>query len=490
MSSQPNVVIIMSDQHHRQFMGCGRDPIIQTPALDALAARGTKFNNTYCAFPLCGPSRMAFMTGQMPSTIHCLDNHRQLDGETLTYAHMFGASGYETILAGRMHFNGPDQRHGFDQRIVSDVTPYVYGQDKGSLGRILDNGPWFTGPHAKSIQRSGPGECAYEQYDQHVAQTASDWITSRKSDQPFMMTVGFVLPHAPFVCSKEDFDKYDALVTEADLPPWEEESLHPELYRFQKDSKLHEEPRVSKQDQRRARVAYYGMCASVDRQVKQVVDAIEAAGMTDNTLIVYTSDHGEQLGEHGLWWKHSFYEGSAGVPLIIAGPGVPQNKTVEQNVSLIDVGPTMLDLSGSKKLPDVLGRSLRCLMDDQPEAWEDTIFAEHLWPASDDGLQRMVKSGHWKLNYYPGFEPELFNTQEDPGEFHDLARDPAHAKLREELLALVTKDWDCKAILARQKKLVESMAYRREATWKCQSPEPDQPWTTGKTIKNHVDTTR
>lgn len=494
MSNQPNVVVIMSDQHHRQFMGCGKDPIIKTPAMDALAKRGTLFENAYCAFPLCCPSRMSFMTGQMPSDLQCLDNARQLDSDTLTFAHMFGASGYETVLAGRMHFNGPDQRHGFDKRIVGDVTPYVYGQDKGSLQRLLSNGPWYTGPTAAAIERSGPGACAYEQYDQIVAQRAADWITSRKSNQPFMLTVGFVLPHAPFVCSEEDFETYDALISEDDLPPWET-MTHPQLKAFQEHSKLvdeqHGKSSVSKKDQRRARVAYYGMCASVDRQVKQVVDAIESAGLTQDTLIVYTSDHGEQLGEHGLWWKHSFYEGSAGVPMIFAGPGVPENRKVTQNVSLIDVGPTLLDLTGSKELPNVSGRSFNCLFKDDTSAqWHDTVFAEHLWHSYPDVLQRMVKRGPWKLNYYPGHDIELFNTIEDPGEFNNRINDPAVAPLQKELLALVLRGWDHDAIMAKQKQSSAAAGIIRDARWKCDMPEPDRPWFENQTVQNHVDTSR
>lgn len=490
MSKQPNVVIIMSDQHHRQFMGCGNDSIIKTPAMDALAARGTQFQNAYCAFPLCCPSRMAFMTGQMPSSLNCLDNARQLDSDTPTFAHMFGASGYETVLAGRMHFNGPDQRHGFHRRLVGEITTDIYGDDRESLKNILTNGPWFTGPSAASIVKSGPGECAYEQYDQVVARRAAEWITSRKNDRPFMLTVGFVLPHAPFVCSQEDFDTYDALVREEDLPDWQD-MTHPELQRFQKQSKLLDEPRVSKKDQRRARVAYYGMCASVDRQVKRVVDAIEAAGQTSNTLIVYTSDHGEQLGEHGMWWKHTFYEGAAGVPMIFAGPGVPQGRKVSQNVSLLDLGQTLLEMTGSKKIPTTQGRSFACLFDQQTQnAWDDTVLAENLWPVADTRLQRMIKRGPWKLCIYPGLDSLLFNTAEDPGELHNRADDPEMAALVKELTAAAMAGWDHEALVAAHVKRRKTAAEVVDALRQSDVPEPDQPWTDGHVIRNHVDTSR
>lgn len=486
---QPNVVIIMSDQHHPQFMSCGKNTIIHTPAIDSLANRGCRFENAYCASPLCGPSRMAFMSGQMPSANGCLDNIKQLHGDTLTFAHMFAASGYQTVLAGRMHFNGSDQRHGFDKRLISDVTSYVYKDDAAMVDELLCNGPWFTGPHVKAIQRSGPGKCSYEQYDKHVAKAASQWINERESDRPFMLTVGFVLPHSPYVASQEDFDAYDKLVSEEDLPPWQEQT-HPELKRYQDASKLNDEPRVSVQDQRRARVAYYGMCASLDRQVKVLLDALEAKGITDDTIIVYTSDHGEHMGEHGLWWKQTFYEAAVGIPMIFAGPGVPQNKTIQQNVSLLDLGQTLLDMTGSKPNPTSQGRSFKCLFDGNTQAWHDTVYAENLFRIDNDCIQRMVKKGPWKLNHYHGHEPLLFNIEEDPGELNNRANDPSCAAIRKELMAMVTKDFDHDAVLAKQKIFCNAVQIIRDSRAKSDMPEPDVAWLRDLKVENYADTSR
>lgn len=486
---QPNVVIIMSDQHNQQFMSCAGHPVVRTPAIDSLAARGTRFENAYCASPLCCPSRMAFMSGQQASKINCLDNMRQLHSDTPTFAHMFSDSGYETVLAGRMHFNGADQRHGFDKRIVSDVTAYAFRDTAQMVDELLSNGPWYPGPNSNALRRSGPGKCSYEQFDQHVAGTAGQWITDRESDQPFMLTVGFVLPHSPFVASQEDFDAYDKLISEDDLPPWQDD-LHPELKRYQDGSKLNDEPRVTLKDRRRTAVAYHAMCASLDRQVKVVLDALEAKGLTQDTIIVYTSDHGEQLGKHGLWWKNTFYEGAVGIPMIVAGPGVAAGATCSQNVSLIDLGQTLLDMAGCKPNPLAQGKSFKCLFEGKQAAWDDTVYADNLWPPTSDCLHRMVKRGPWKLMHFEGFEPLLFNLETDPDEMYNRAADPASAKILQELTTLLKKDWDPKAIMKEQKAFSKLGAMFRENRAKCDMPEPDVAWLRDIKIENYVDTSR
>jgi choline-sulfatase len=304
-----------------------------------------------------------------------------------------------------------------------------------------------------------------------------------------MLTAGFVLPHAPFVCSREDFDTYDALVGDDDLPEWQDQT-HPELLRYQDKSHLLAEPRVSRKDQRRARVAYYGMCASLDRQVRLIIDAIATAGLTDDTIIVYTSDHGEQLGEHGLWWKHTFYEGSVGVPMIFAGPGVPSNQTLTQNVSLIDLGQTLLDMTGSQLNPTAQGRSFAPLFKGDTSTWDDTVLSENLWPPGADCLGRMIKQGPWKLNHYHGYEPQLFNLDQDPGENHDRAADPACASIHEELMTRVSADWDHVLVFARQKRYIAASPILRQARDNCDMPEPDKAWLRELKIRNRVDTSR
>jgi choline-sulfatase len=473
--SRPNIVLIMSDQHHPRFMGCAGEPILKTPHLDALAARGTRFSHAYCNFPLCCPSRMSFMTARYPSDIRCVTNHAQLNSDIPTFAHAFNAAGYETVLCGRMHFNGPDQRHGFQKRLVSDVTK-AYARPGEELERVL--GPVLcrtTGPSANAISTSGPGYSGYQAYDETVSARAADWLRDRDrtpSTPPFLLVVGLVMPHAPFVATPDDYDAYEAQISLDDLPQPHSATLHPALRDHERRSQA-DGAFLPLEDQRRARIAYYGMCAHVDRLVGRVLDALCEAGLDEDTLVVYTSDHGEQLGEHGMWWKHTFYESSVGVPLLMAGPGVPRG-VVENNVSLLDIGPTLLDMVDAPSLPAASGRSFRCLLEGRQNDWHDTVIAENLWGAS--ALERMIKHGDWKLCHYPGQGTQLFNLREDPREMHDRSADPNCRAIRQELLNELQADWDEAAFTAWMEDYLTIAGWTQQWRMQCDLPEPDAPW--------------
>jgi choline-sulfatase len=290
-----------------------------------------------------------------------------------------------------------------------------------------------------------------------------------------MMVVGLVLPHAPFVATPEDYALYDDRVTLDALPGTPPEALHPALRDLQRRAKLEDAEPVPLEAQRRARVAYYGMCTQVDRGVGRILDALEEAGLSGETIVVYTSDHGEQLGEHGMWWKHTFYQGSVGIPLLMAGPGLPQG-TISANVSLLDLGPTLLDVAGAPAIPGATGRSFRCLLEGHGENWPDTAIAENLWPPESTTLQRMLKRGPWKLCHYPGEAPQLFNLEDDPGECHDLADDPACRKTLEALMEALLANWDYDAITARRANSAVVEGWTRQWWKQCDLPEPDAPW--------------
>lgn len=480
-SPTPNVLVVMSDQHHPRFMGCADHPLLQTPNMDRLAQRGTRFSSAYCNAPLCGPSRMAFMTGRYPSQIGCMTNHDQLHSDTPTLAHSFNAAGYETILCGRMHFNGPDQRHGFQRRLISDVTGRPLRPEGESLKLVLDFLSDTTGPNARAIRKSGPGACGYLAYDEAVTDTAVTWLERRGEqacDRPFMMTVGFVEPHAPFVAYPDDFYLYNDQIGVGDLPQPHPEALHPELRRLQRRAGLEDAEPVPLEDQRRARVAYHGMCTFVDRQLGRILDALEQAGLSEQTIVVYTSDHGEQLGEHGMWWKHTLYEGSVGVPMLLAGQGVQAGSVVKENVALVDLGPTLLDLAGAPAIPGASGRSFSCLCEGRAENWPDEAFAEQYWAAVSPHVHHMVRQGSWKLNRYPGFEPQLFNLADDPGETRDRAADAECRAVRESLEARL-EQWRADHPL-RPSPVDEGDGEVRR--WICDAlyggdlPEPDSPW--------------
>jgi choline-sulfatase len=476
-NNHPNILLIMSDQHHPGFLGCAGHSLVETPHIDGIASRGTFFKNAYCGSPLCCPSRMSFLTGRYPSEINCLTNHDQLDSDIPTFAHAFGAADYDTLLCGRMHFNGPDQRHGFHERRTGDVFwPQLHGhpEPRKILGEL-----WGTnGPGINAIRKSGKGKCAYLAHDEHVTDAAVEWLEERSNiNRPFMMTVGLVEPHAPFVAYPEDYDRYNDAITVEDLPAPHPERLHPELARFNRRAGLdNPEDPLSPEDQRRARVAYHGMCTFVDRQVGRMLQALEDLGLDDNTIVIYTSDHGEQIGEHGMWWKHTFYEASVGVPLVMAGPGIPAGKTAHQNVSLMDIGPSLVDLCGAPEIPGATGRSFRCLLDGKGEAWPDLVMSENLWSPASPHVHRMVRKGEWKLNLYPEHDSQLFHLKEDAGENRDRIADPECQEVIVDLVKETERLPDMASVVAglEQKNAARDMV--SNALRKSDLPEPDAPW--------------
>ena len=421
---RPNVLVIMSDQHHAGVMGCAGDAVAQTPNLDRLAAAGALFRNAYCPFPLCAPSRMAFMTAQHPFQIDCWTNETQLDSDAATFAHALLAAGYETVLAGRMHFVRHDQRHGFVRRLIGDVQESAHLAAGWKLDRVLGDLRDTCGCGQNSIIKSGPGRTGYQAYDKAVTDSAVAYLRGRRGGAgPFLLVVGFVLPHCPFVAPPEDFEAFADRIAVEDLPQ-RDDAMHPAMQNWRRQSGVEQPPPIDAQW--RTRAAYYGMCRLMDRNVGRILEALRDAGLLDDTIVVYTSDHGEMLGEHGLWWKSTFYDGACRVPLIVSRPDrATDGATVRENVSLIDVGPTLLDLAGAAPMPAVSGSSFHSLMDGDG-SWPDTAFAENLCGLGGRAAAcRMVRKGQWKYNYYHGADGELFNLVEDPGERDNLWSDPA-----------------------------------------------------------------
>jgi choline-sulfatase len=486
----PNVLIIMSDQHHPRFLG-GVHPFLQTPAMDALAARGTRFSSAYCSFPLCCPSRMSFMSGRYASRVNCNDNLAQLASDVPTFAHGFLASDYNTLLCGRMHFVGEDQRHGFETRLVSDVTTAYVNVDwalRPVLGDFVDT----PGYSRQGLLKSGPGNTGYHDYDRAVCDNAVRWLRERgdqQAERPFMMVVGFASPHCPFIAPPEDYELYDKLVAEADLPDPHLDKVHPLILEQRRMARIDDEPAVPKAAQRRARVAYLGLCTFLDRLVGNITGALAQAGLAEDTIVVYTSDHGEQLGEHGLWWKTTFYEGSVGVPLIMAGPGVPAGKVCGKNVSVMDIGPTVLDMAGAAALPDTDGRSFRCLLGGDEAAWDDEVIAECISAWAKPPAMRMVKRGPWKYCHYHGGAAQLFNLAVDPDELCDRVADPACAEIVAQLRARALRDWDGGAIERQLKVREREVALIREWHKRVKPAEPDPLWF-GSPPQNWADMTR
>jgi choline-sulfatase len=468
---RPNLLYIHSDQHNPAIMGCSGDNLVRTPNLDGLAARGVRFESVYCPSPLCVPSRMATLTGRYPYENRVWTNDHILDSAIPTLAHAMGAAGYTPILIGRMHAVGTDQLHGYAERLVGDHGPNYPG------GRPVDHGELHgtAGPARISLRKSGPGQSAYQVHDEYVAAATVDYLNrlgiakrSGQSPEPFSLSVGFMLPHQPFVARREDYDLYRDAVGLPRHPPTASDLQHPHFQSWRRATGIEE---VSTEEVLRARAAYYGLVTALDRLIGQILDSLRANSLEEDTLVLYTSDHGEQLGEHGLWWKQTFYEDSARVPAILAWPGrVSPGTRCARVVSALDLNATLLDALGAPPLPSSHGRSLVPLLANPDRAWDDTAVCEY---CTDEGAyQRMIRRGPWKLNYYHGQEPQLFNIAEDPHELRDLAADPGHRRVRAELTDEVLRGWDPPAVAA-------DMALRRSEAailraWTAAVRPPDQ----------------
>ena len=469
---RPNLLVLMSDQHNPHVYGAYGDRTVKTPNLDSLAQNGVTFEHTYCQAPLCVPSRMTFLTGQQASEIKVWTNSDYLPSDIPTFAHSLGAEGYEATLIGRMHFNGVDQWHGFEKRLVGSLAP-VYPHTPIPLPPRLLIGA--QGSSHAAVALAGPGRMSYQVYDEQVAKATVDFLRQKAKEKgrPFCAVSGFVLPHPPFICLKEDWDYYFERVGMPQMPPDYFEKLHPAIKIWRQRRGL---AKVTAEEVRRARVAYYGLVTHFDRQVGLILRSLRETGLDKNTVVVYTSDHGEMAGELGMWWKSSFYEGSVSVPLVFACPGrLPAGKRVREVASLVDVGPTLLDLAGGEKMPAATGRSLAKLLTGQDADWPNEAFSEY--PSSlGVPASRMIRRGKWKLIHYEGDRPQLFDLESDPHEYRDLGESPEHAPIREKLHARVRAGWSAEEM---EKELSRRASRHRVIRkWSEQvKPQSDQQWT-------------
>ena len=444
MPERPNLLYMHSDQHSPAVLGCGGDPLVQTPHLDGLAAQGVHFDHVYCPSPVCVASRMAMLAGRYPHETECWTNHDMLDSAVPTLAHAMGAGGYRPVLIGRMHARGPDQLHGYAERLVGDHSGnYSSGAAPGLALSYLRN--------------AGSGQSSYQVHDEDVAAASIDFFNrlgvrrrAGLDDGPFSLSVGFMLPHLPFVARREDYELYrDKTPPPRHAQPFSDE-LHPFIRWWRQRAGWHD---ATEEEMLNARAAYWALVSRLDLLIGQILQALRHNGLEENTLVIYTSDHGEQVGEHGLWSKRTFYETSVKVPAILSWPGrLPQGRRCERVLSSLDLNATMLEALQCPALPHARGRSVLDLLTSDA-AWEDVAFSEY---CLDEGhYHRMIRRDEWKLNYYHGHEPQLFNLRQDPDELVDRAGDPSCREVRDRMIEEVLEGWDPEHIARR-------MAARRE----------------------------
>ncbi|HET7770860.1 MAG TPA: sulfatase-like hydrolase/transferase [Chloroflexota bacterium] len=427
-AAPPNILIIFSDEHDGALLGAAGHPQVRTPHLDRLAVSpgGTLFERAYCAGPVCVPSRLSLLTGKYPHQVGGWDNGATLDSAIRTWGHYLRAAGYETTIIGRTHFNGADRLHGFDRRELDDLPFWLStaGAGPARAPETRRRRPHVAGV---SVSEDEPDPLArrHDTYDAEVAERAVRFLSEREDrSEPWLLYCGMIHPHFPLTAPRDVLAEYDpAAVT---LPPtWDEppERQHPVVRQLR--HALGNDVPLTEEQVRRAIAAYWALVTLVDRRIGVILDALEASPLRGKTAVLYTSDHGDMAGHHGMWQKHCFYEPSVRVPLLLRLPpglscALPPR--VRENVSLVDVLPTLLDLAGMPVPSDLPGYSLLSPQSDR------VVFSEMHEGMLDAGF--MVKRGPYKYVHYLGGPPQLFDTHADPLEVQDLAADPAHAALR------------------------------------------------------------
>jgi choline-sulfatase len=377
---------------------------------------------------------MSMLAGRYPSDTEVWTNNQILDAGIPTIAHAMGAAGYDPVLIGRMHANGPDQLHGYVDRHVGD-----HGSNWGGSGLAPGN-------LRSAVEAAGPGQGAYQVHDEDVTAATVNFLDrlgvrrrAGLTDKPFSLSVGFMLPHHPYLARRQTYDQYRPNITMPRVRAAFDDSLHPFLRWWRVHGKL-DEP-VPDEWILRTRAAYWALVDEMDQMIGKILVALEANGLAQNTLIVYTSDHGEHAGDHDLWMKRTFYEESARVPAILSWPGVlPEGQTCDHVLSALDLGATMLDAMAAPALPHSPGRSALDLLKTGSGDWEDVAFSEYC--LYEGVTQRMIRQDEWKLIYHHGQPPQLFNLRQDPVEEFDRASDPACRSRLSDLRARVLDNWD------------------------------------------------
>lgn len=436
MSSRPNVLLILADEHAPQFSGIYGHSIVRSPNLDRLGAEGVVFDGAYCNSPICVPSRMSLMTGRLPSSDGVYDNASPLRSDTVTWAHLLRSIGYDVVLAGKQHFVGPDQLHGFRAQISHDLHASalhpIYRWDDGVSPA---NKPWH---HLRTI---GPGTTPELEVDDDVEAKSVDYIRSKAdSDEPWVLVSSYIAPHFPFVAPQKYWDMYDPdAVDMPHIPTGHLDEQHPLYRRLRSTFGLDD---VSEEQIRRARAAYYALVTYLDDKVGRLLQTLEETGQADNTIVVFTADHGEMLGEHGLWRKSTFYEHSARVPLVMRWPGVVGGgRRVPEAVSLVDFVATLLEVADVEPTRPLDGTSLTTLMSGSDPGWKDEAISEYV-AHGILGPTAMLRRGKYKFNYIHGETPELYDLEADPGEFTNLAGDEAYRAIVAEMQAALLSRWD------------------------------------------------
>ena len=465
---KPNFVIFMLDQLAPQFMPVYGHPVVKMPAMAAFAKDAIVFDSAYCNYPLCAPARYSFMSGRLPTRIGAWDNAAEFMSEIPTFAHHLWALGYDTTLSGKMHFCGADQLHGFSRRLTTDVYPsdFAWVPDWDEPEKKLD---WF---HNMEVVRQA-GICtrsAYLDFDDEVifqakrhlfdlarARQSPDRPSPDHADRPFCLVISLISPHDPYLARQEYWDRYrhDAIdmpkLAIGDVP------MDPHSRRLINGIGM-QDPAPTPEQVRNARHAYYASASYIDDCFAGVMQAMRESGFADDTVTIVTADHGDMLGERGLWFKMSWFENSARIPMIVHAPKRFAARRVAASVSQIDILPTLVELANGGKLPPEVVTDGHSLVPHLSGTnGHDGVIGEYTGEgASAPAI--MIRRGPYKFIHCPTDPDQLYDVASDPLEKKNLAASPEHAQRVAAFRQEIAKGWNLEAI---RTSVIESQRRRR-----------------------------
>lgn len=413
-----NLLIIISDEHRKDAMGCAGHPIVNTPNLDALAARGTMFSNAYTPSPMCVPTRASIACGDYVHKTGYWDSATPYEGKTRSWMEQLRDQGIDVASIGKLHFRSNQDDNGFTEELL---PMHVVGGVGWAVGLLRKNAPDYDAA-AELAGDVGVGSSTYTDYDLDITRTAEDWLKAgERKEKPWAAFVSLVSPHYPLTCPQEYYEMYDP--AEVDLPVGYGLQARPQHSELRNIASFFDYDRYfNEQKMREAKAAYYGLTSFMDNCVGRILQALDDSGQKENTVVLYVSDHGDMMGDQGFWTKQVMYEQSAGIPMIAAGPGFPAGQNVRTGTSLIDLAATAVDVTGaqhdaqSRLLP---GQSLRSIAA-APDDPDRIILSEYHDGGSTTGTF-MVRWQNWKYVHYVGHDPQLFDLASDPDELRNLA---------------------------------------------------------------------
>ena len=454
--NQPNILILMADQLTAGALPAYGNRVAKTPHIDALAAAGVVFDSFYCNSPLCAPSRFSFMAGRLPAQIGAYDNAAEFGAQVPTFAHHLRAAGYQTALSGKMHFCGPDQLHGFEERLTTDIYPADFGWTP-DWERFEHRPSWYH--DMNSVAQAGPCTRTNQvDFDDEVVYAARQKLfdLARSRDRrPFCLVVSMTHPHDPYVVPQAYWDRYEGVDIDMPKVSITPEQLDPHSRRIRHVIGLELQP-VTQDQVRAARRAYYGAVSYVDDQIGALRAALRDSGFERDTIVLVLADHGDMLGERGLWYKMNFFEPACRIPLIVHAPGRFSARRVPGSASLLDLLPTLCDFAGVDPAATGVpfdGASLLPALRGEPG--RDEVIGEYLGEAAIAPMV-MIRRGRYKFVHTPVDPDQLYDLAADPLELNNLAAEPAQQERVAEFRREVARRWDLpalhQAVLASQRR--------------------------------------